>query len=84
MIVIIVPLLFEARLTYLCSEVWLVYCTFNQQVQRLIERDGISRSEATKRINSQWNFEKKKQFSDILIDNTNKPNEWESLVKALF
>ena len=83
-IVIIAPLLFEARLTCLCSEVWLVYCTLSQQVERVIERDGLSISEATQRINSQWNVDKKKQFSDILIDNTHTPNEWESLVKSLF
>jgi len=43
---LMIPLLFEANLTYLCSEVWLVCCTINQQFDRLMYRDNLDFKQA--------------------------------------
>ena len=37
-VVLMIPLLFEAGLTDLCSEIWLVDCDEEQQIQRLMLR----------------------------------------------
>ncbi len=70
-IAIIIPLLYEANLTYLCSETWLVYCTLEQQYERLMHRNKLTFQEAQARINCQITLEKKKFLADKVIDNSN-------------
>ncbi len=82
-VILTIPLLFETRLTYLCSEVWLVTCTPYQQLKRLINRDHLTEREATWRLNSQWSIEEKEKLSDFIIDNSGPPNSWKNRVKSL-
>ena len=68
-VVLMIPLLFEAGLEGLCSEIWLVDCDEAQQLERLTQRDGLSSVEAEARINAQWPLAQKRPLSDVLIDN---------------
>ena len=68
-VVLVIPLLFEAGLEELCSEVWLVDCDSEQQLQRLLGRDGLSEPEARARIAAQWPLARKRPLADVLIDN---------------
>ena len=68
-VVLMIPLLFEAGLEELCSEVWLVDCDSEQQLQRLLGRDGLSEPEARARIAAQWPLARKRPLADVLIDN---------------
>jgi len=68
-VVLMIPLLFEAGLEELCSEVWLVDCDEAQQLQRLIARNGLSDGEARDRIAAQWPLTRKRELADRLIDN---------------
>lgn len=68
-VVLMIPLLFEAGLESLCSEVWLVDCDPQQQLQRLMARDGLSAEEAQSRIDAQWPLERKRALVDHIIDN---------------
>ncbi|MFM7734223.1 MAG: dephospho-CoA kinase [Cyanobium sp.] len=72
-VVLVIPLLFEAGLEGLCSEVWLVDCGEDQQLARLRERDGLSEAEARARIAAQWPLARKRALADRLIDNRNEP-----------
>jgi dephospho-CoA kinase len=74
-LVLMVPLLFEAGLTGLCSEVWLVDCDEDQQLQRLIARDHCSEAEARARITAQWPLEQKRPLADCLLNNSGSPVE---------
>lgn len=67
---IVVPLLFEAEMTDLVTEIWTVTCTPQQQVDRLTQRDGLSVAEARSRIDSQWPLAKKAIRSTVVIDNS--------------
>ncbi len=69
-VVLMIPLLFEAKLTGLCSDVWLVDCSPPQQCQRLIARDGLTLQEAEQRIAAQWPLERKRPLADLVIDNS--------------
>ena len=83
-VVLMIPLLFEAKLSGLCSAVWLVDCSPAQQCQRLIARDGLTLQEAEQRIATQWLLEQKRPLADLVIDNSGSPNSWEqSVVQAL-
>ena len=68
-VALVIPLLFEAGLEGMCSEVWLVDCEAEQQLQRLMERDGLSAEEAQTRIDAQWPLQRKRALADRLIDN---------------
>ena len=68
-VVLVIPLLFEAGLEGLCSEVWLVDCSAQQQLQRLMARDGLEEAAALARIQAQWPLERKRALADRLIDN---------------
>jgi dephospho-CoA kinase len=72
-VVLMVPLLFEAGLEGLCSEVWLVDCNESQQLQRLIARDRLSEAEARARLAAQWPMARKRSLADRLIDNHGEP-----------
>ena len=68
-VVLMIPLLFEAGLESLCSEIWLVDCDECQQLKRLIARDGLSPADAKARISAQWPLSRKRKLADVLIDN---------------
>ena len=82
-IILIIPLLFETNLSFLCSEVWLVSCKPEQQLKRLIERDKLTAREAKKRIKSQWPLKSKVKFADAIIDNSSNQSAWTDQVDKL-
>ncbi len=62
--------LFEASLASDCDEVWVVTCTPEQQLARLMARDRISQEEALLRIRAQPPQEEKVRRADRVIDNS--------------
>jgi len=82
-LLLVIPLLFEAKFEDICTEIWLVKCPKELQKNRLITRDKISEKEAYKSINLQLSFEEKRQFSDIILDNSDDQNKWINTIKEL-
>ena len=82
-IVIVIPLLFEAKFEDICTEIWLVKCPKELQKKRLIKRDKISEKEAYEIINLQLSFEEKRKLSDIILDNSDDQNKWINTIKEL-
>jgi len=70
MVVLDVPLLFEANLEHMCDLVILAYCDWETQIQRLMNRDSISREVAFEKMASQMSLEDKRIRADIIIDNS--------------
>ncbi len=68
-VVLMIPLLYEAGLEGLCSEVWLVDCGAAEQLRRLQGRDGLTETEARARIDAQWPMARKRARADVVIDN---------------
>ncbi|MEB3167776.1 MAG: dephospho-CoA kinase [Synechococcaceae cyanobacterium] len=68
-LVLMIPLLFEVGLEGLCSEVWLVDCEEEQQLRRLMERDGLGEADARERLAAQWPLARKRDLADVVIDN---------------
>jgi dephospho-CoA kinase len=75
--VLVVPLLFEARMTDLVTEIWVVYSAYPQQVERLKQRDRLNPDQIQARISSQMAIEKKLEQADVILDNA-------STLEALF
>ena len=82
-ILLVIPLLFEAKFEDICTEIWLVKCTELEQMQRLVRRDKVSEEEARKILKLQLTFEAKTEFSDVILDNSDNRNRWIDKVKDL-
>ena len=80
--VLMIPLLFEASLQTMCSEVWVVHCDPAQQLQRLCQRDGLNESTALARIRSQWPLNEKCQRADLVLDNNSDHDVWKRQITS--
>jgi dephospho-CoA kinase len=72
-VVLMIPLLFEAGLDTLCSEIWLVDCDEDQQLQRLMDRDGLGEADARTRLAAQWPLARKRALATVVLDNRGGP-----------
>ncbi len=68
-LVLVVPLLFEAGMTDLVTEIWVVSCSQQQQLERLMQRNQLTLEQAQARISSQMPLKEKKKKADIVLDN---------------
>ncbi|XP_019233421.1 PREDICTED: dephospho-CoA kinase isoform X2 [Nicotiana attenuata] len=69
-IVLDVPLLFEAKMDKWTKPIVVVWVDPETQLQRLMTRDGSTEEEAKSRINAQMSLDLKRSKADIVIDNT--------------
>jgi dephospho-CoA kinase len=82
-VVLMIPLLFEAGLESLCTEIWVVECgSEEEQLQRLQARDGLNREAALKRMRAQWPIEEKLARADVLLSTVGSPSEVAARVEA--
>ncbi len=68
-LVAVVPLLFEAGMTDLVTEIWVVTCSKKQQLERLTQRNQLTPEQAQARINSQIPLTEKTKKADVVLDN---------------
>ena len=68
--VLVIPLLFEAKMTDLVTEIWVIYAPPQQQIERLMKRDCLTQQQAYTRINHQMSLEEKCQKGDLVVDNS--------------
>ena len=74
-IVMVIPLLFEAKMESLVTETWTIACDHQQQLQRLINRNHLSKNEAMQRIASQMSQSEKIEIADVVIINSDNTEE---------
>jgi dephospho-CoA kinase len=77
LVVVDVPLLFESKLEWMFSEIMLVYVPRQMQLQRLMQRDGLTPEQAESRLRAQMPIDEKKSLADIVIDNSGSLEETE-------
>lgn len=56
-------------MTDLVSEIWVVSCTPEQQLARLMRRNGLTQAEAQARIESQMPLDQKCAQADVVLKN---------------
>ena len=84
-----IPLLIEAGLQSRVDLILLVYLSPEEQIRRLMARDGFDREEALRRIASQMPIDQKVSQADLVIDNGGSPEQtgrevdlvWEELCR---
>ena len=69
LVVLEVPLLFEAGWEHLFDEIWVVYTQLQLQIKRLMTRDKLTKEEALARINVQMTSEEMCNRADVKIRN---------------
>lgn len=69
-IVLDVPLLFEAKLYRWTKPIIVVWVDTDTQLRRLMARDGTSEEDAKSRINAQMSLDVKRTMADVVVDNT--------------
>ncbi|MCQ2361851.1 MAG: dephospho-CoA kinase [Acidaminococcaceae bacterium] len=69
MIVLDVPLLIEKEWYKKVDEVWLVYISPEEQIRRVMLRDGMTREQAKARMANQMSTDEKRKYADVVIDN---------------
>ncbi len=72
-IVMVVPLLFEAQMTDLVTEIWVVACPTDLQLQRLVRRDALTLEQAKARIESQFPLAVKTAQANLVLNNSSTP-----------
>ena len=83
-VIYMAPLLIEAGVTSRVDEVWVVYVDQATQVMRLLQRDGIDRTQALQRLSAQMPMEEKRKYGRIVIDNRGTPEETERQVREIW
>ena len=69
LVVMEIPLIFEAGWEDLVDEIWAVYTRPKLQLQRLMSRDKLTEKQALARINAQMSSEEMCRRADVCIFN---------------
>jgi dephospho-CoA kinase len=69
------PLLIENKLDKMVDEVWIVSCSIESQIERVMKRDGSNRKEAEQIIKRQMPLEEKLKYANRIIENENSIND---------
>ncbi|EPB0943122.1 dephospho-CoA kinase [Campylobacter upsaliensis] len=70
------PLFFESDFYQNLGKSVLIYSPKNVSLQRLMQRDGLDKDEALRRIKSQMDIEKKREMADFVIENVGSYEEF--------
>lgn len=62
------PVLLESGMQDMVQEVWLAVLPVEEQISRVMARDGATKEAAQARIAAQWPLEEKKKYADVCID----------------
>ncbi len=79
-----VPLLIEFNQQYMFHKVLVVYTPVEKQVERLVERDGITKEEAADRLKAQLPIDEKVEYADFVIHNEHSLEETKRQVEELW
>ncbi|WP_342481484.1 dephospho-CoA kinase [Paenibacillus sp. FSL L8-0340] len=79
-----IPLLYESELDNLFGQIVVVYVPREVQLDRLMERNGLSLEQAQGRLDAQLDIELKRRRADYIIDNSGTLAQTEQQVAVLW
>ncbi len=80
----VVPLLFEANMKDMFEKILLVYTPRATQIERLVQRDGITDEEAGRILDAQLPIDEKVGFADFVVNNEKGLEETKKQVEDLW
>lgn len=78
-----IPLYYEVDIDIPTDAVWLVYVSPDIQLERLMKRNLMSEEDARQLISNQISIQDKAKWSEIVIDNSNTPDETHKQIDQL-
>ncbi len=81
---VVIPLLIESNLQYMFHKLAVVYIPYEEQLKRLIKREGISEKEACSMLDAQLPIDEKTGYADYIINNANSLEETKKQVEDLW
>ncbi|VEU80388.1 dephospho-CoA kinase [Haploplasma axanthum] len=82
-LIIDMPLLFEVNYHNYINKSILIYLDKDKQIERLMNRDNLTKEESIKRINAQMDLEVKKNMADYIINNNKSHQDLEIELERL-
>ncbi|STO30969.1 Dephospho-CoA kinase [Fusobacterium necrogenes] len=79
-----IPLLYEAKMEYLCDKIIVVGVDVQKQIRRVVARDGSNKELAKKIISNQMPLDEKIKKADIVIMNDGTLDELEEKVMKIY
>ena len=79
-----IPLLFEGNMQHLFDLTVLVLIAPEEQIRRLMARNGVSKEEAERRLKSQMPISEKIKLANIVIDNKGSVSKTEKKVRQVW
>lgn len=83
-LVYMAPLLIEAGATDRVDDLWVVTVRPEIQLERLMLRDGITREQALRMINSQMPLSEKERYGSLIIDNSGTKAETRMILESVW
>ena len=84
LVLVDVPLLLEVGVAHRFDKVIVVYASESVQIERLMQRDGISEEEARQALRAQIPLSRKLEQADYVIDNSGSPEETRMQVEKVW
>ncbi|MHB8122262.1 MAG: dephospho-CoA kinase [Desulfuromonadaceae bacterium] len=83
-VIYMAPLLIEAGATDRVDDIWVVTVRPEIQLQRLMQRDGISLDQAQRMIASQMPLAEKESYGSVIIDNSGTEAETRTILETVW
>ena len=83
LVILDVPLLYEAGWDKECDEVWVVHLKYSRQITRLMERNNLTLEEAESRIKAQISGKARRKLADVVIDNNGYKSATQKQIRRL-
>ena len=78
------PLLFESGADVACDEIWVLSCGEDEQVRRVMERDGLTQEEAVQRLEAQMSDAERRSKATRVIDTSSDEDATQRAVTAYY
>lgn len=83
-VIVEAAILIEAGWQDLFDQIWVVSSNAENVISRLMTRNGLTREESLKRINSQMSLEDRLKYADVIVENNRDINSLSSKIKELW
>jgi len=78
------PLLLESGMETLVDEVWVTSCGSDEQLRRLVERDGLTFDDARKRMQAQMSDGERRRRAQRVVDTSGAEEDTRRALQALY
>jgi len=78
------PLLFESGADVACDQVWVLSCGEDEQIRRVMERDGLTQAEAVQRLEAQMSDAERRSRATRVIDTSSDEESTQRAVTAYY